>query len=116
MPVVPFAALDQVAHRFALLADPTRLRILSTLHEAGTATVGQIAQASAVSVANASQHLRRLALGGVVARRRQGRSVVYRICEPSIEQLCSIVCASVLADPMPASVPGPPPHPRSRAG
>ena len=35
-------------------------------------------------------------MGGIVARRRQGRTVVYRISEPSIEQLCAIVCASVL--------------------
>jgi DNA-binding transcriptional ArsR family regulator len=112
MPVVPPAALEQVAHRFALLADPTRLRILSALHEAGTATVGQIASASRVSVANTSQHLGRLAVGGIVARRRQGRSVVYRISEPSIEELCSIVCASVMGDsaiPDPATSPIPPP-------
>ncbi len=95
MPVVPPAALEQVAHRFALLSDPTRLRILSALHDAGTASVGQLAHASDVSVANTSQHLGRLAMGGMVARRRQGRSIVYRISEPSIEQLCAIVCASV---------------------
>jgi len=46
-------------------------------------------------VANASQHLGRLAMGGIVGRRRTGRTVRYRIVEASIEQLCAIVCASV---------------------
>lgn len=95
MPVVPPAALEQVAHRFALLSDPTRLRILSALLELGPATVGHIAQVSEVSVANASQHLGRLAMGGVVSRTRRGRTVMYRICDPTIEQLCEIVCASL---------------------
>jgi DNA-binding transcriptional ArsR family regulator len=97
MPGIPISALDEVARRFALLGDPTRLRILGAVHEAGQATVGDIAAVADVSVANASQHLGRLALGGIVGRRRVGRTVVYRIIEPSIEQLCAIVCSSVQA-------------------
>lgn len=96
MAVVPAAALERVAHRFALLGDPTRLRVLSALHEAGAATVGEIAEHSGVSIANASQHLGRLAMGGIVTRRRQGRTVVYQISDPSIEQLCAIVCSRVM--------------------
>ncbi len=92
---VPRSALGDVARRFALLGDPTRLRILGELHQAGEATVGEIAEAAEVSVANASQHLGRLAMGGIVGRRPEGRTVVYRIIEPAIEQLCAIVCASL---------------------
>lgn len=92
---VPKSALGDVARRFALLGDPTRLRILGELHRAGEATVGEIAEASEVSIANASQHLGRLAMGGIVGRRPEGRTVVYRIIEPAIEQLCAIVCASL---------------------
>jgi DNA-binding transcriptional ArsR family regulator len=95
---VPKSALDDVARRFSLLGDPTRLRILSELHIAGQATVGEIAEAAEVSVANASQHLGRLALGGIVGRRPEGRTVVYRIVEPAIAQLCAIVCASLDID------------------
>ncbi len=92
---VPTEALEDVARRFALLSDPTRLRILRELHDAGESTVSALAEAADVSVANASQHLGRLALGGVVGRRREGRTVVYRITEPAIDQLCTIVCASL---------------------
>jgi ArsR family transcriptional regulator len=95
MPVVPDSALEETARRFALLGDPTRLRIVSVLHDCGECTVGEIAAAAGVSVGNASQHLGRLLLGGIVGRRREGKSVRYRIVEESIEQLCTIVCASV---------------------
>src|SRR6266508_2025181 len=86
MPVVPDFVLEETARRFALLGDPTRLRIVSILHDCGECTVGELAEAAGVSVANASQH---------VGRRRLGRTVRYRIVEASIEQLCEIVCASV---------------------
>src|SRR6266545_4894592 len=95
MPVVPDFVLEETARRFALLGDPTRLRIVSILHDCGECTVGELAEAAGVSVANASQHLGRLAMGGIVGRRRLGRTVRYRIVEASIEQLCEIVCASV---------------------
>jgi DNA-binding transcriptional ArsR family regulator len=95
MPVVPDSVLEETARRFALLSDPTRLRIVSLLNDCGECTVGEIATAAGVSVGNASQHLGRLLLGGIVGRRRTGKSVRYRIVEESIEQLCTIVCASV---------------------
>src|SRR6266700_2834418 len=95
MPVVPDSVLEETARRFALLGDPTRLRIVSVLHECGECTVGEIAAAAGVSVGNASQHLGRLLLGGIVGRQRVGKSVRYRIVEDSIEQLCAIVCTSV---------------------
>src|SRR6266508_143452 len=95
MPVVPDSVLEETARRFTLLGDPTRLRIVSVLHECGECSVGEVAAAAGVSVGNASQHLGRLLLGGIVGRQRVGKSVRYRIVEDSIEQLCSIVCTSV---------------------
>ncbi len=95
MVTVPTEALEDVARRFALLSDPTRLRVLSELHRAGEATVTDLAEAAGISVANTSQHLGRLAAGGIVTRRRQGRTAVYRIIEPIVLQLCTIVCSSL---------------------
>jgi DNA-binding transcriptional ArsR family regulator len=87
--------LQQTAARFALLGDPTRLQLLGLLLERADYTVGDLAAAAGVSVANASQHLRRLEAGGILGRRRIGNTVRYRVVEASIEQLCAIVCASV---------------------
>jgi DNA-binding transcriptional ArsR family regulator len=95
MTVVPDAFLEDVARRFALLGDPTRLKIVSVLHERGEVPVGEIAAAAATSPANASQHLQRLAAGGIVGRRRYGQAVCYRIVDDTIEQLCAVVCGSV---------------------
>jgi ArsR family transcriptional regulator len=89
--------LEETAARFALLSDPTRLHLLSLILERGESTVGELADAAGVSVANTSQHLRRLALGGVLGRRRAGQQVYYRVVENSIGQLCDIVCSSVEA-------------------
>jgi DNA-binding transcriptional ArsR family regulator len=95
MALMPRPVLEQTAARFALLGDPTRLHLLSLVLDRSGATVGELAAAAGVSVANASQHLRRLEAGGILGRRRVGNTVQYRVVEASIEQLCAIVCASV---------------------
>jgi len=93
--VVPEALLDEAARLFGLLADPTRLRLISTLHDSEELSVGELADRTGVSVANASQHLNRLAGVGLLARRREGKNVHYRIADERIGQLCEIVCAGV---------------------
>jgi DNA-binding transcriptional ArsR family regulator len=95
MSLVPEFVLEEAASRFALLGDPTRLRIVSILRDRGECTVGELAQASGGSGANVSQHLGRLAAGGIVRRRRVGRTVRYWIADGTIERLCTIVCDSV---------------------
>lgn len=95
MALAPGPVLEETAARFALLGDPTRLHLLSLLLDRGEMTVGDLAAAASISVANASQHLRRLTLGGVLGRRRAGSLVYYRVVEETIESICHIVCASV---------------------
>ncbi len=93
--VVPEQVLEEASRRFALLGEPTRLRVVNALHRAGELSVGEVATAVGASVPNISQHLARLLAGGVVRRRREGRVVLYSIADQTIEDLCSIVCASV---------------------
>jgi DNA-binding transcriptional ArsR family regulator len=95
MPVVPRELLEEVARLFGLLSDPTRLRLLSRLHDDGELSVGELAERTGVAVANVSQHLNRLAVAGVVARRREGKQVRYRIADPRLEELCDLVCSGV---------------------
>ena len=94
--VLPEALLEEVARRFALLGDPTRLRLLRALHEDGELSVGKLAAVTGVARVNASQHLNRLALAGLVSRRREGTTVHCRVSDPSLDALCQLVCASVL--------------------
>lgn len=89
------ALVVQAAHRFALLADPTRLRILKTLVDCGETNVGELAVAAGTSRFNVSQHLTRLATAGLVARRRAGSSAYYRAIDPTLPVLCELVCNSL---------------------
>ncbi|MGH1490338.1 MAG: metalloregulator ArsR/SmtB family transcription factor [Acidimicrobiales bacterium] len=70
---------DEVVDLFRLLGDPTRLRILSVLIEAGELGVGSIATILDVNETNISQALRLLRNAGVVKKRRVGRSILYRL-------------------------------------
>ncbi len=70
---------------------------MSALHDAGEVSVGGLAALSNIPLASVSQHLNRLAQGGLVTRRRDGASVLYRIADPTIEALCDLVCASLAA-------------------
>lgn len=95
MALGPRSVLEETAARFALLGDPTRLQLLSILLEQGECSVGVLAEEAGISPANASQHLRKLTMGGVVGRRRSGNQVYYRVIESTVGQLCEMVCASV---------------------
>ncbi len=94
MKELPPEAMEQVASYFQALAEPTRLRILNLLR-AGERNVGDIAQATGFTAANVSRHLALLAERGMVARESRGTSVWYRIADPSIFELCDLVCGSI---------------------
>lgn len=98
-PLVPSDLLESAAARFRLLGDPTRLGLLRALHAADDMTVQQLADATGQSHANTSKHLRQLAEAGVVAGRRDGLHVHYRITDPSLRALCDLVCRAVRSDP-----------------
>ena len=87
--------IEAAAQRFALLADATRLRILHAVIERGEMSVGAIAHAAGTTRFNASAHLSRLALAGLVERRREGSSVYYRVDDESLPRICDIMCSSL---------------------
>ena len=89
-------ALELVAHRFKLLGEPTRLRLLQLLMP-GEMSVNALVQASGSTQANVSKHLGILADGGLVARRKVGVQIMYRIIDPSLFHLCELVCKSLQA-------------------
>lgn len=73
---------DQVAgatEAFAMLADPTRLRMLWALRDGAERDVTTLAGAAGVSPTGASQHLSKLRLSGLVSTRRDGRRVLYQV-------------------------------------
>jgi rhodanese-related sulfurtransferase/DNA-binding transcriptional ArsR family regulator len=65
-----------------------RLELIEHLAQ-GERTVDSLAQRAGLSVANASQHLQQLKRAGLVASRRDGRYVMYRLSDDTVLTLFS---------------------------
>ena len=87
-------AIEMVADRFKILAEPLRLRILQTL-QSGEKSVGELTQMTGTSQPNISKHLKLMQTAGIVAREQRGNTVYYSIADESIFTLCDVVCNSL---------------------
>ena len=83
--------IQAVAELFAVLSEPTRLRILQML-QAGDATVGEIVESLRIKQANASKQLGILYQSGVLSRQKEGNAVRYSIRMPLVFDVCAVVC------------------------
>ncbi|CAG0954420.1 HTH-type transcriptional repressor CzrA [Myxococcaceae bacterium] len=84
-------ALALVADRFRALADPLRLRLLRELMD-GERSVQELVSRTGILQPSVSKHLAVLRAEGIVLRRPRGASVFYSIADPSVLELCEIVC------------------------
>lgn len=87
-------ALELVARRFAVLAEPMRLRLLQALFE-GERHVNALVEATGGTQANVSRHLQTLTQAHILSRRKEGLQVFYAIADPTIFKLCDLVCGSL---------------------
>lgn len=87
-------AIDQIAGRFAVLSEPMRLKLIHALFD-GEKPVNALVQATGGTQANVSRHLQHLATAGVLSRRKEGLKVFYAIADPTIYDLCELVCGSL---------------------
>jgi DNA-binding transcriptional ArsR family regulator len=87
-------ALDHVAKYFKALAEPMRLKMLNALQD-GEKNVSQLTEISGGTQANVSKHLSLLDQYGLVKRESRGTSVFYSIADPSVYQLCELVCGQI---------------------
>lgn len=76
-----------VAAILRALANERRLMVLCKLAEWGEASVGALAEAAGLSQSATSQHLAKMREEGLVAFRRDGQTLWYRIAEPRTELL-----------------------------
>lgn len=76
---LPNVFLDAVAERMHLIAHPLRVRILEFLDNAGESSVSDIMKDIGIEQITASQSLKKMKEDGIVACRRDGRFVLYRI-------------------------------------
>ncbi len=82
---VVLTGLAQVAKA---LGHPYRLEILELLAQ-GERSVEALAERAGLAIANASQHLRLMQRAGLLASRRDGKRVLYRVSDASVIELAS---------------------------
>ena len=85
---------ELAAELFGVLATPMRLRILSALcdHEK---SVSQLLGEIETTQPNLSQHLNVLYRTGVLAKRKEGTQVIYRVQSEQAVNLCRTVCTQI---------------------
>jgi ArsR family transcriptional regulator, lead/cadmium/zinc/bismuth-responsive transcriptional repressor len=87
----PVADVEQVADVFALLGDPSRVRLLVALLEGGEMCVCDLAAAAGMTESAASHAVRWLRAHRIVsAPRRQGRMMYYRLDDAHVRVLLDI--------------------------
>jgi ArsR family transcriptional regulator len=72
------------------LADPKRLCVLESLAD-GELSVSELAGRVACQIPNMSQHLAVLRSAGLVATRREGSTVFYRLADPRVLEAYSLL-------------------------
>ena len=80
-------AIQARARQFAVLADPTRLTLLTCISAAGPICVSDLAAATGINDATVSQTLRFLRASQTVIAERDGRVVRYRLASTPITVL-----------------------------
>lgn len=79
-----------LAEMFRLLGDPTRVRILFALLEAGELCVCDIATVVDTTETKVSQAMRLLRSAGTVRNRRDGRNIYYRLDDDHVRVLLEL--------------------------
>jgi DNA-binding transcriptional ArsR family regulator len=85
---------EMAAELFGVLSTPIRLRILSSLCN-GELSVSQLLDEVGTTQPNLSQHLSVLYQSGILAKRKEGAQVFYRVQSERAVTLCRSVCTQV---------------------
>ena len=85
---------DSVAELFGVLSTPIRLKIISAVCQ-GEKNVSELLAEIDTTQPNMSQHLSTLYRSGVLAKRRDGTQMYYRVQSERVATLCRAVCTQV---------------------
>jgi DNA-binding transcriptional ArsR family regulator len=92
-PIAPELA-ELIAARMRAIGDPMRIRILDQLRD-GELSVGELTERLQAGQQNVSKHLGTLLQAGIVARRKEGTSSLYRTVDAGVYELCEQVCGGL---------------------
>ncbi|MGW3997142.1 ArsR/SmtB family transcription factor [Amycolatopsis sp. NPDC004772] len=81
------AVIEEWARRFSVVADPSRLALLVSIHYAREISVTDLAAATGMTDTAVSQALRLLRAHGLVTPQRTGRVVRYRLADATVHEL-----------------------------
>ncbi|GAB4211051.1 MAG: metalloregulator ArsR/SmtB family transcription factor [Rhodoferax sp.] len=88
------ATFESAAELFRVMSAPLRLKIINSLCE-GEKNVSELLARIDTTQPNMSQHLNTLYQAGILAKRRDGVQIFYRINDQRIVALCESVCHEV---------------------
>lgn len=89
-PLITPGQADEVAGLFKVLANDSRLRLLHALERAGELCVSDLAGQAGMRPQAVSNQLQRLADRRILASRRDGNNVFYRIADPCVTSLLDL--------------------------
>jgi DNA-binding transcriptional ArsR family regulator len=82
------------AELFSVLSTPIRLQVLNALCD-GERSVTQMLEKIGCTQPNLSQHLNVLYKSGILAKRKEGTTVLYRVQSQKAMAICRSVCTQV---------------------
>jgi DNA-binding transcriptional ArsR family regulator len=88
------AVFSTAAELFSVLSTPVRLHVLNALCNTER-TVNELVDIIGCSQPNLSQHLNVLYKAGLVAKRKEGVQVIYRIQSETAMTICRNVCTQI---------------------
>lgn len=87
---IPADEVSRITELFRLLGDPTRVRLLYALVEAGELCVCDLAAVVGVPETSVSHALRLLRTAGIVRTRRGGRMIYYSLTDAHVRLLLDV--------------------------
>ena len=85
---------ESAAELFSILSTPVRLKIISAVCQEEK-NVTELLELIDTTQPNMSQHLGTLYRSGILAKRREGTQIYYRLHSERVATLCRAVCTQV---------------------
>ncbi len=87
---LPFEDVERITELFRLIGEPTRVRLLYALVEAGEMCVCDLAAVVDAPETSVSHALRLLRMAGIVRTRRDGRMIYYSLTDAHVRLLLDV--------------------------
>ena len=87
---LPIGDVERITELFRLIGEPTRVRLLYALVEAGEMCVCDLAAVVEAPETSVSHALRLLRMAGIVRTRRDGRMIFYSLTDAHVRVLLDV--------------------------